>query len=694
MSVFNSLATPFVPYLTLDGAPDIDTCSSLLSNGIDTQSADILFDDQREAGDPNDNTARFRQLAKTKRSLRRSNSDAIVASRTPTLDLSVISEEVAAQKLEDGHGISFQEQAQASLNLQRPTTQRASSSSHVERTSRYHDPNITSATLQQELIAQTRQGGKRPVRSVRAQPVPDTENSAPRFKWFMRSRSNSNPDVSRALARPKREPLKPCMKTSKSTTTTPPNGLVQTLVHDDDNRMLRRVKTVDFEETTSKALLASAPRTPPTQDLLGKVADQAMKVHLHATNSKKEKSHRAPCCPILMTEAKGTAADPAFTRANVHVIAIAPSWKLDTPADEGIVDPATPTMQIVESGNNCYEVVWDDVPGEHKIQLRQRRSSASHSLSAVSSTATRGLQRVNTKLTDWSGSWNSLSESFKPTIVVFPDDDGRQPQYECAVEDDEDFKILAPPNSQMTSASTSRLPSRPASAPLTREASHEEIGLEDALREGPPQDNPDWTSPFEQPRAVPDPEAHPVRVGTSRRLRQLEATRKLSNVEEDGLRFRGHRDSVTVAHSRLLHTGGVSPDLFAHRDSISMAKKRMHAKNHAKFVARDAAPKEIDSVPSVTRDVPPVDEVVPAPSVAHDISLADEVVMVPLAAHDVPPADEAVPVPSASPEEGSLSLMSWATAKEDATQALQTRATESILAPQQPPTQRHIRIVD
>jgi hypothetical protein len=584
MAVLNNLVTPFVPYLTLDGAPDTDTCSSLLAKGDDTQPAvtPTKFDDQSEAGDPDDNTARFRRLATAKRSLRRSNSDAMVASRTPNLDLSVISEEVAAQKLKDGHELDCEEPAQVSLKPPRPTPQRASSSSKVERTSRYHDPTITSATLQQELIAQTKQVGKRPARSSRAQPAPATENLAPTFKWYMRTRSNSTPDVPRALARPRRQPLKPCMKTSKSTSTTPPNGLIQNVDHNGDNRMLRRVKTVDFEETTSRALLASVPLAPPIQDLLGKVPDQSMEMNLHATNSKKERVHRAPFCPILMTEAKGTAADTAFTRANVHVIAIVPSWKLDDPADEGIVDPATPTMQIVESGDHCYEVVWDDVPGEHKIRLRQRRSSASHSLSAVSSTATRGLQRVNTKLTDWSGSWNSPSESFKPTIVVFPDDDGRRPQYECAVEDDEDFKILAPPNSQMTSGSTSRLPSRPASAPMTREASHEEIGLEDAFLEGPPQDKPDWTIPFEQQLAVPDLEAHPVRVGVSRRLRQLEAARKLSNVEADGLRFRGHRDSVTVAHSRLLHSGGVSPDHFAHRDSISMAKKRWQAKNHEK----------------------------------------------------------------------------------------------------------------
>ncbi|KAJ4382016.1 hypothetical protein N0V86_002342 [Didymella sp. IMI 355093] len=104
-------------------------------------------------------------------------------------------------------------------------------------------------------------------------------------------------------------------------------------------------------------------------------------------------------------------------------------------------------MQIVESGNGSYEVVWDDVPPEHSVRTQRRSSSANQALGAASA-GTKGLERVNTKLTEWSGTWNTSSDSFKPTIVVFPDDDGRRPHFECAIVDDEDIEIFAPPNSE------------------------------------------------------------------------------------------------------------------------------------------------------------------------------------------------------------------------------------------------------
>ena len=72
--------------------------------------------------------------------------------------------------------------------------------------------------------------------------------------------------------------------------------------------------------------------------------------------------------------------------------------------------------------------------------------------------------------------------------------------------------------------------------------------------------------------------------------------RKLSNLEEADTKFRDHRDSVTIAHSRIVHSGGVSPELFAHRDSVSLGKKRMHARNHAASAARSSSSRKELSV--------------------------------------------------------------------------------------------------
>jgi hypothetical protein len=278
-----------------------------------------------------------------------------------------------------------------------------------------------------------------------------------------------------------------------------------------------------------------------------------------------------------MSTVKSTVADPAITRTDVHVIAIAPSQNASDARGNVGSDPATPTMQFIESRNGCYEVIWDDVPTESSIERRCRRSSASHSLRAVSSTAAHGLQRVNSKLTDWSGSWNAPSESFKPTILVFPDDDGRSPYYECAIHDDDDFIVSPPPpNSQKTSAAPSRLPSRPPSAPLSKAPSEEEMYIGDLLRERPAQVKQGWIVPLADALVVPELDLQSTRLlNTTHRLRQIPAIRKISNVEDVDVKFQGHRDSVTLAHSRLMHSGSIAPDLFAPRDSVFVAR------NHA-----------------------------------------------------------------------------------------------------------------
>jgi hypothetical protein len=101
---------------------------------------------------------------------------------------------------------------------------------------------------------------------------------------------------------------------------------------------------------------------------------------------------------------KSTPAGPATTRADVHVIAIAPSRNTACTLNDESLDPATPSTQIVESNSGCHAIVWKGLPSEHVKDSKPRTSSATYSLQAVNPTAARSLQRVNTKLTDWSGS--------------------------------------------------------------------------------------------------------------------------------------------------------------------------------------------------------------------------------------------------------------------------------------------------
>jgi hypothetical protein len=489
------------------------------------------------------------------------------------------------------------EDTRVSHRLRRPVGQRASSNSRVELLDNYHDLVVTSETFRHGLNAQTHPTrdslhtpGQIPGQASGQPTTLAVENSAPVFRWYAPVRSTSDPDLHTNYAKPQQHgqdlPLKTCLKKkAKSVRTQPSESPDMTNCSSSEDKILRRVKTVDFEETTRPPSVPPSP-VPVTSKIVYTPDRQSSKSSTE-TSTSKPVSRRMPSCPNMMSAAKSALADPATTRTDVHVIAIAPSQNVACTESYPDIDPATPTMQFIESKNGRYEVIWDDVPAENTIQRRVRRSSADHSLRSVGSTATRGLQRVNSKLTDWSSSWNAPSDTFKPTILVFPEEDGRLPYYECAVED-EDFIVVAPPNIQKTSAPPSRLPSRPVSAPLSRSVSQEDIYRRDSLQEVPPEVKLTWIAPLANALNVPDSDTQSTQpINTNQRLSPIPVLRRLSSVEEADLKFRGHRDSVTLAHSRLMHSGGISPNLFARRDSVAMAKKRIQARNHAISSARD-----------------------------------------------------------------------------------------------------------
>jgi hypothetical protein len=540
-----------------------------------------------------------------------------------------------------------------------PTALRASSCSKVETRSRYHDLNITAADLQLQLVTRTKQvdqEASKPQRGdlTRSTSGPsngsNTENSAPTFRWYARSQSNPDSDVSENMPQSKLPgidaPLKPCLKTkAKSTTTSPPGELESAADDCAGDRTLRRVKTVDFEQAVKPLLGLPTPPKAPKKKL--QMPSSQLRASLPAASQPAKSAYVVPSCPNMLSLAKSNLADPATTHADVHVIAIAPSRNMKNAANKANSDPATPTIQFVESNNGCYEVIWDDVPVQQSDQTRRRSSVATHSLQLADPAATRGLQRVNTKLADWSGSWNSLSDTFKPTVIVFPDHDTWMPHVECAAEDDEDMLAPAPPNSHRTSAMPSCVPSRPVSAPLTRAPSEEGSSLIDALQRGPSELKQEWVVPLEDSLLVSDPEIQSTRLlNVTQRLRSIPLIRKLSNVDDADLKFRGHRDSVTLTHTRLLHTGGVSPELFAHRDSVSVARKRMHARNHATSAAREIA---VSSSKDYTSPLA--------------MSLDDMVLDMPMV-------------------------------KQHAAQALRSQKSASMFIPQESEQKRHVRIVD
>ncbi|KAF9696895.1 hypothetical protein EKO04_004971 [Ascochyta lentis] len=418
---------------------------------------------------------------------------------------------------------------------------------------------------------------------VSSDTLPQTKDTKirPSFKGSLSSiRSSSDPVLREASILSNNpdlnKPLKTCLKQkAQSASTTPPNGPVTMTMTSNKSQKLRRVKTVDFEDSISDNVPLCARNSCSTK---------------RQGKSKPSKaSERAQPCPGRARLTRRLPACPAVTRTDVHVVAIAPvssglgSLGPAQPREGGETDPATPTMQIVESDNGSYEVIWDNLPPEHSMRKRRHSSFGSQALKATSPTATGSLERVNTKLSEWSGTWNAPSEFFKPTVVVFPEDDGRRPRFECATVDDEEIEIFAPPNSERASAVHSQHPSRPVSAPMSRAHSQDWFS---ATR--PPQDMSLDTSalPTEQTLAMPDSDAWSAHlVAARRKLGASSPEQGLSNLDEAEMRFRNHRDSVTIAHSRLVHSGGVKPELLAHSDSVSLAKKRMHARKSATSAA-------------------------------------------------------------------------------------------------------------
>ncbi|KAH7078048.1 hypothetical protein BKA63DRAFT_542291 [Paraphoma chrysanthemicola] len=564
--------------------PKVDTTTHtppflIVDSGSDTE---VFFSPLAEARNPLSSSASVNrgvnineEFGKARRpivrlcsnAIRRSHSESLIRNQSPC--------ENEAQSHDAGtcRRKETQSLAHASLRALRPSAQRTHSSPQVELQSRHHKPSTASVALTRELMGRT---GHTSMQPLLAEPAPRvagfgcvTEDSGlESAESTLRGRfalsTISDQDLRNGLDQTKQYtpqvPLKTCLEEqAHSTTTTPPSKGSQLTETSLGNKKLRRVKTVDFEDVAKPSPVLPTFATP--------TAAQKVRRPRTSTGIHVPPSNVANSCPGSVYAGKSGLADPATTRTDVHVIAIAPSRIVDSKEDLDNVDPATPIMQIVESSNGCYEVVWDNVPDEHRIRTHRRSSSASHSLQAINTPSIGALRRVNTKLIDSSGTWNAPSNIFKPTIVHVP----------------------GPPNSKHTSAGPSRSPSRPASAPASQAVSEEEIELKSDLEDL--QDirpDSDGCTPTKKAYAVPDTKVHLTRLfAPSRRIRHTTATRRPSSLEYTDIKFRGHRDSIVLARSRLVHSSDFSEVVLAHRDSLSMAKKRMRTRNHAISTARD-----------------------------------------------------------------------------------------------------------
>lgn len=404
-------------------------------------------------------------------------------------------------------------------------------------------------------------------------------------------------------------PLKPCLKTgarsnSKSSSETNRESIYQYDAEDPCS-----IRNPCSSHGQSRPMSSSSNSFTKACPIIRPTIGQSDSL-LAATDQSQETVKKTPSCPSMLSAAKSNLANPATTRADVLAVATAPPWSLDVAIDHDSADPfTTNTRSTLETYG--VDPSYEDNSLRHNTRSgRRRSSSASQAFEGRNTAAARDLERVNTILSDWSGPMNVSTSGSTPRLRMVSDDDGR-PQCNRAFEDEEGLLASAPPNSQRTSTTTSRHGSRPTSAPMTRTTS------EDALQNPHPYDV-FWISPHETTLTVPHPDGRSGHVfGTDRRRGQLFAARKLSNIEEADLKFRGHRDSVTLAHSRLIRSGGASPELIAHSDSVSLARRRMHARNHTAAAERGVRtghmkdpemcePGKSDSPVSIVRQTPEI----------------------------------------------------------------------------------------
>jgi hypothetical protein len=355
------------------------------------------------------------------------------------------------------------------------------------------------------------------------------------------------------------KPLRTCLKQkAKSAGATPSEETVLATQTSQQVQQLRRRKTVDFAKAKAESILLSAETSSIASD--------------HCRPSVGKATALTSSRPGMASLFRQSPASPAVTRTDVHVIAIAPSSLVDASSQStqakniDLRDPVTPTMQVIESNDNRYEVIWDEFSPVHDARTERWSSSAGQALQDIS-TSTKGLERINNKLIQWSGTWHPPSDSFKPTAVVFPDEDSRKAQPEIFT-DDEDSNFSDSPNGGSMSNHKQKSPTGDESGNSADER---------------PSTSSDASSLPETPHGAPGQEAYSAYLIAARQNLDIGSSdRKLSNVEEANFHFRTHRDSMSLARTRrLIGSGGVRPELFAHRDSVKIAKKRMHAHDHA-----------------------------------------------------------------------------------------------------------------
>lgn len=370
--------------------------------------------------------------------------------------------------------------------------------------------------------------------------------------------------------------LKPCIKRKVDSPTGSLPDEMQKTPGVSIDQTLRRVKTVDFDQSRMKPSQFAQALGEGSKEMVEIATNQPIKL----TVKTQKPALGSPTCPVTIGTSKSSPANPEVTRADVRghsmPTTVTPTIKTSLEASS----PGSLESQSPDSENSCGTSCSNDTPATYNVHTQN------YSLDPP----TRNLDHVNTKLSTWS------SNHFIPPILVYPDvNNGRSIYYNCSV-DESDELVPGPPNSHRTSAAPSRLPSRPASAPLTRHVSSEDVGetsrttyddelcpkaVDTSNKQSSAHNveaksfntRPVFSQPF-----IDNPTNTPSISHFHAHAHGLAPLRRLSDTDEATLQFiRTHRDSVALARTRMLSEADEAALQFirTHRDSVALAKTRI-----------------------------------------------------------------------------------------------------------------------
>ncbi|KAL5375695.1 hypothetical protein DPSP01_011051 [Paraphaeosphaeria sporulosa] len=375
-------------------------------------------------------------------------------------------------------------------------------------------------------------------------------------------------------------PLKSSMKHTPNAEETPAESTADSssiTEHHRPYQSLRRLKPVDFKGLDAIGMRTVLPLKPWVSDTMMNTFEED-KSHGDLTTESQIVVGGDPSC--LRPEIKSEMAVPALTKTDVHVVTLTPTYEVNVLSRKPDISTTTPTMQIIKSADSCHEVVWDDIPAEDNKRVHCRISLPSRALQTLSSARESDLRHVNSNLCEWDWGRGPGLESFAPQVVVFPDDESHAYAVTCVEDDDGNITIRAPSNSQETTGAPSYATSTPGTASSSRPPSQYVTDAAEKLEVDRFHDSAEESVAI---LVVPDAEVALGTIATlSNDFKKPLADRRLSNVDDSEMKFRGHRDSVTIARSRLLHDGEVSPELLEVQKYSSTAKRRMHARNREK----------------------------------------------------------------------------------------------------------------